>query len=91
LLSAWLNATGAPPEFKTALDEFVELLDKYNLGDPEDEETGKDLARMRALIRYYFKTDPDSLSDEEFARLWGELNFCLALEGRKFEKMFGGS
>ena len=38
-----------------------------------------------ALIRFYFGVDPVDMSDDEFYRTWGQLEFALTFEG-KFEK-----
>lgn len=37
---------------------------------------------MAALIRFYFGVDPSKLKFDEFANLWGELEFALKVEGK---------
>lgn len=43
----------------------------------EDE---KVMAGIDAMIRFFFKENPDNLSDEEYARRWKEINW-LSGEG----------
>ena len=38
------------------------------------------LAGIRAQIRYRFHVDPDTLSTEQFAQLWAELEFLFPKE-----------
>jgi len=33
--------------------------------------------RINALLRFYFKIEPDLLSDEEWGERWGELHWVL--------------
>jgi len=35
---------------------------------------------MNALLRFYFKEDPDTLTDEQFAKRWNQLKFALKFE-----------
>jgi hypothetical protein len=35
------------------------------------------IAQMDGLLRFYFKIDTDSLSDEEFSQRWAQLNWVL--------------
>lgn len=53
-------------------------LKQYELTDESSEER-----QISALLRYFFKIDPDLLSDDEFYMRWGELKWCL----KKFDKM----
>jgi hypothetical protein len=38
------------------------------------------ITRYAALIHFYFHVDPDTLSDEEFAKYWGRLVYVLRLK-----------
>jgi len=40
-----------------------------------------ELAQQNALIRFYFKVNPDKLSDSEFCERWEELMFVLKFNG----------
>lgn len=40
-----------------------------------------ELAQQNALIRFYFKVNPDKLSDSEFCKMWEELMFVLKFNG----------
>jgi hypothetical protein len=42
------------------------------------------LRKISALIRFYFKEDPDKLSDEEWAKRWNDLTYALS-----FDKQLG--
>ncbi|QHB38497.1 hypothetical protein lotta81_gp039 [Flavobacterium phage vB_FspM_lotta8-1] len=35
---------------------------------------------MSALIRFYFKEDPNRLTNKEFAKRWNELRYVLKFE-----------
>jgi hypothetical protein len=39
--------------------------------------------KISALLRFYFKIDPDLLSDREFWMRWGDLKYCLEKTGNK--------
>jgi len=39
-----------------------------------------EIAKIEALVRFHFKVDPTTLSDDELGRLWGDLRFALEIE-----------
>lgn len=38
---------------------------------------------MNALLRFYFKIDPEELTDIKFAKRWNELRFALEFESKR--------
>lgn len=42
--------------------------------------TSNGLAQVKALIRFYFKEEPDAFDD--IAKSWGQLKFALQFEGK---------
>jgi hypothetical protein len=56
--------------------QFEETLDKYSGMMDNDA-----IAQMDGLLRFYFKVDPDKLSDEEFSQRWAQLNWVLKKRG----------
>jgi hypothetical protein len=38
---------------------------------------------MTALIRFYFKEDPDALTDDNFAKRWNDLKYALHFESKE--------
>lgn len=38
---------------------------------------------MNAFVRFYFKVDPETLSDEQFAIYWNDLKFVLEFEEQR--------
>jgi hypothetical protein len=36
---------------------------------------------MGALLRFYFQIEPDGLSEDEFWKQWGRLEYVLKLNG----------
>lgn len=42
--------------------------------------------KQKAWIRFYFKIDPDQLSEEDFYLRWIELSYCLKKTGRLKEE-----
>ena len=38
-------------------------------------------ARKSALIRFYFKRNPDKMSDSTFAKSWAEIDYVLKYTG----------
>lgn len=39
-----------------------------------------EVAKVEAMIRFHFKVDPTTLTDDELGRLWGDLKFALEEE-----------
>jgi hypothetical protein len=37
---------------------------------------------MDALIRYFFHIDPEALSDEQYFKIWRQLQYVLKAVGR---------
>lgn len=44
-----------------------------------------ELRKIDALLRFYFKIDPDQLTDEAWADRWGELKYALEQDAKKWE------
>lgn len=41
------------------------------------------IPQISAIIRYYYRINPDELSDEDFAKYWAEWLFIQELESKK--------
>ena len=37
---------------------------------------------MAALIRFFFKVNPDEMTEDEFAKAWGQLQYALKKTGQ---------
>ena len=42
-------------------------------------------AQIDALLRFHFKVNPDGLSDEEYFRLYAQLEWVIRMENKKYE------
>jgi len=52
----------------------------------EIQNTKKDEVRqIDALLRFYFRIDPDELNDNDWAERWRELQYCLKREDERFK------
>lgn len=60
---------------KKALSEFAIDLKNDNVDE---------FRKMSALIRFHYKVDTDNLSDNEFAKLWWDLRYCLDFENKRY-------
>ena len=60
--------------------KYKKALERYAISDQDGAD---ELRKMSALIRFHFKIDPDTLSDNAFAKLWGDLRFCLDFENKR--------
>lgn len=66
---------------KKALSQYDHLV--KTVGD----DYAHELAKIQALVRFHYKEDPDTMSDERLGRLWGELQFVLAWNAKNQPKM----
>lgn len=49
-----------------------------------------EIAKIEALVRFHFKVDPTTLSDDELGRLWGDLKFALEYNRTMFGNAMSG-
>lgn len=45
------------------------------------DDTEDEIRKVNALLRFYFKIDPEVLDDEDWLKRWDELKFALKFEG----------
>lgn len=60
-------------------NEFEETIKSFLITSGIKSETDE-LRKMNALVRFYYKIDPSTLTDDEFAKIWGELRFALEFD-----------
>jgi len=48
-----------------------------------------EIRKISALLRYYFKIDPDTLDDDMFAKMWNDLKYCLKIEADRYQMTAG--
>ena len=44
------------------------------------------MERINALLSFYLHVNPDELTDEEWAKSWGRLQYALKFDQQRFSK-----
>jgi len=60
---------------------FKKKLEFYKAQIEADE-----IARNNALIRFFYRENPDKLSDSQWAKRVAEMDYCLKYQGTRIDK-----